>query len=500
MTLPALITALLDPTRYPLGVTRVELLETHISWLLLAGERAYKIKKPLRLPFLDYSTLEKRRACCEAELHLNRRFTPDLYLAVAEIHGSPANPCWNGSGPVLEYAVEMRRFPEAARLDHLCARGALTPEHLSQLAATLNRCHEAAPTAEAATPWARPARILADALENVGELARLMGPADQPGVEALACWTRQEYTRREEDFLRRRSQGRIRECHGDLHLGNLVLLEEKVQPFDCIEFNAGFRWIDVASEIAFTYVDLLDHREPGLAGWWLNEWLTQSGDFDALKVLRFYAVYRALVRAKVAAIRAAQEGGDLTQARGYLTLAQALTQPPAASLTITWGLSGSGKSRASGRRLRQDRHANVIRLRSDVERKRLFGLEALARSHSPLDGGLYTANAHQRVYEHLAHLAQQILAAGWSVIVDGAFLQRGERDTFHALARDAQVPFAILACQAPADQLRQRVTRRAQKGRDASEATLEVLERQLQTHEPLAEDEQTWVVLNQESP
>ncbi|QDX82133.1 hypothetical protein B9N43_13295 [Denitratisoma sp. DHT3] len=499
MTLSPLIAALLDPARYDAGTTRVDLVETHISWLLLAGTRAYKIKKPIVLPFLDYGTLDRRRACCEAELRLNRRYAPQLYRGVARITGSSADPRWNGSGPVLEYAVEMERFDEAARLDHVCARDALTPAHLDDLAATVARCHAEAPAVASGAPWGTPQQVHADAEENFAELRQLMTPDDQPLIEELARWSADECLRRAADFARRHDQGRVRECHGDLHLGNLVLLGERVLPFDCIEFNEGFRWIDVASEVAFTYVDLLDHGKPDLAAWWLNAWLAASGDFDALAVLRFYAVYRALVRAKVAAIRAAQEGGEPCQARDYLALARRLSRPPAPTLTITWGLSGSGKSRASARRLQADADAATIRLRSDVERKRLFGLSALDHSGSPLDGGLYTAAAHQHTYQRLAHLAERILAAGWSVIVDAAFLRRRERDAFHALARTARVPFAILACQASPAQLRERVAHRAAQGADASEATLAVLERQLHDHDPLAADERPWVVPNQET-
>jgi hypothetical protein len=317
-------------------------------------------------------------------------------------------------------------------------------------------------------------------------------PADRARLAALSAWTRGEFRHRTAAFRSRREAGRIRECHGDLHLGNLVLLDDCVVPFDCIEFNEDFRWIDVASELAFTLVDLLDHGRGGLACWLLNEWLAATGDFGALDVLRFYAVYRALVRAKVAAIRAAQEStaaaADLAAARAYLELATALCHPPPPTMIITHGVSGSGKSRASRQRLLADAACNTVRLRSDVERKRLFGLAAQARSDSPVDGGIYTPAAHAATYLRLEKLAQSALHNRWSVIVDAAFLKRAERDDFRRLAANNDAPFDILACAAPLEELRRRVA--ARRG-DASEATLAVLDRQLEWVEPVAAEERS---------
>ena len=497
MSQPPLIRALLDPTRSPFGTAAVELMETHASGVLLAGDWAYKIKKPITLPFLDYGTLEKRRAYCEAELRLNRRYAPELYQDVVPIAGSAEAPVPGGCGPAIEYAVRMRRFPESQRLDHMARRGELADAHISALAAEIAAFHGAAAAAPAASRFGEPELVLAEALENFEELERLMpAPPDRLRLAALADWTRAEFRHRKAAFAARKAAGCVRECHGDLHLGNLVLLGERVVPFDCIEFNDDFRWIDVASELAFTLVDLLDHGQGGLACWLLSEWLAVGGDFDALAVLRFYAVYRAMVRAKVAAIRAAQEEGgaaaaDLDCARGYLTLAERLGRPPPASLTITHGVSGSGKSRASKQRLLADTACTTVRLRSDVERKRLFGFGAAAQSGSPVNGGIYTPAANTATYRRLEDLAQGALHGGWSVVVDAAFLKRSERDDFRRLAANNDVPFAILACTAPVEELRRRVA--ARRG-DPSEATPEVLEKQLGWIEALAPEEQASVV------
>jgi len=489
-TLPPLIQALLDPGRYPDPAARVELIETHASWLLLAGDFAYKIKKPLTMPFLDYGTLDQRRLCCEAELRLNRRFAPQLYLSVVPIVGPPNDPQINGVGTAIEFAVRMHRFAEAGRLDHLCARRQLRWQQVSDLAATVAAFHDGATIAALPTRFGQPSQVLAPALENFDELPALLpsGEAHQR-LSRLAEWTRSEFDRLAPRFAARKATGRVRECHGDLHLGNLVLIDKRVTLFDCIEFSEDLRWIDVASEIAFLYIDLLDQRQPGLAGWLLNEWLACSGDYDAVHVLRFYAVYRALVRAKVAAIRARQANADLEQAQGYVVLAEHLISPPAPHLIITHGVAGCGKSRVSRRQLLSDQAAATLRLRSDVERRRLFGIAARTHSDSPIDGGIYAGEASELTYQRLHDLARELLAAGWSVIVDAAFLERSRRDAFRALAAQAGVPFFIVAPQATPAQLRARIRHRLAKGHDASEATLAVLEQQLARIEGLSTNE-----------
>ncbi len=490
--LPALIQALLQPGRYPDPAPRVELVQTHISWVLLAGDFAYKIKKPVTLPFLDFGTLDQRRTFCEVELRLNRRFAPRLYLDVVAITGTPGNPRLGGPGDPIEFAVKMRRFDDDARLDRVCARGALTPEHLSELAQTLVSFHRDAAVAPVASRFGAPAEILAPVLDNFEGLHTLLpDPQWQNRLDALAAWSRAEFQRLQPRFAARKANGRVRECHGDLHLGNLALIDGRVTLFDCIEFNEAFRWIDVASEIAFTYVDLLDHRQPGLACWLLNEWLTDGGDHEAVPLLRFYAAYRAMVRAKVAAIRAGQNGGDPREAQEYIALAERIAAPPQPRLVITHGLSGCGKTVASSRLLLDDPSATTLRLRSDVERKRLFGLAPQDKSASPVDGGIYQPQAHQRTYRHLQDLARQQLAAGWSAIVDAAFLKRAERAAFQALAAEMGVAFFILAPQAAPAQLRERIIARLRRGSDASEATLDVLDKQMAEIETLDADERT---------
>lgn len=493
--MPPLIAALLNPARYPEPATHVDLIETHASWLLLAGDWAYKIKKDITLPFLDYGTLEKRRICCEAELRLNRRLAPGIYRDVVRIVGKPEDPHINGIGRAIEFAVKMRRFAEGNRLDHVCARGQLRPQQISELAAAVATFHEKAPAADPTAPFGQAEHVRAQALDNLTELSSLfLDDSGQASLARLVTWTENESRRLTPLWSARKNGQRIRECHGDLHLSNLVLIDKRVTPFDCIEFSEALRWIDVANEIAFTYIDLLHHRQPGLASWLLSEWLEHSADYEAIEVLRFYAVYRALVRAKVAAIRAAQGEDGLCQARSYLTLAERLVEPPPPHLVITHGVAGCGKSRAAKRLLLHERTATTLRLRSDVERKRLYAMATTARSGSPPDGGIYTSEASELTYQRLRQLARELLAARWSVIVDASFLERKRRDTFHELAIEMGAGFSIVAPTATLGRLRARVRGRLACGRDASEATLAVLERQLARIEALSADELAYVL------
>lgn len=508
-TLPPLIAALMEPARYPHAVDRVTLTETHGAWVLLAGEFAYKVKKPVRFPFLDFSSLGARRHACETEIRVNRRFqqhdrpATHLYLGVLPIVGTPDDPRWGEAGgadgpPAIEYAVQMRRFDEAAQLDHVCRRGALTADHLTGLARRMAAFQARAAVAGPTQPWGHATAAMRWPRDNFTTLRTLMkAPADAALVQALSDWTEQRFVAIEPLLSRRRQKERVREGHGDLHLANLVLIDGEVLPFDAIEFNDELRWIDVASDMAFCWMDLHDHGQPGLANVLLSEWLDASGDVSAPSVWDFFASYRAGVRAKVAAIRASQLAGTpasdeaLLEARRYLALAQGIAHPPAPQLVITHGLSGSGKTWASGRWLQAETGGRAIRLRSDVERKRLHGMSALATSGSGLHEGLYRKEANEETYASLRARARMLLQDGWSVVVDAAFLREGERRSFAELAQTEGCPFHILACEAPADELRRRIRERQATGRDASEATLAVLEQQFGWLEPLAENERS---------
>ena len=474
----------------------MQLVETHISWVLLAGDYAYKLKKPVDFGFLDFSTLARRRHFCDEELRLNRRLAPQLYLEVVAITGTPEAPRIGGPGAPLEYAVKMRRFRREDELDYLAEHAGLREAHVDALALTIARFHAQSEPAAADTGYGTPQAALAPCIANFDQLAKLGLPGDVPArLERLKGWTVAEHRLRAPLIELRRTQGRVRECHGDLHLANIVLIDGTPTVFDALEFNPALRWIDVISEVAFTVMDLEHRGRRDLGQRFLDDYLAHSGDYAAVALLPFYLVYRALVRTKVAALRARQPdaatGGhhadeDLRELERHLALAERFAAPRSPRLMLTHGVSGSGKSHVASRLVAL---GSWIRLRSDVERKRLAGIGALSSSGSAPDGGIYSPEMTRQTYERLLALAGQVLDAGYPVIVDAAFLRAGQRRPFVAMARARGVDWRILRTHAPEKVMRERIRNRAAQGCDPSEATPEVLARQLRTIETLSDDE-----------
>ena len=489
-----IVSALRDPACYPHPVARVELVETHISWVMLTGEYAYKIKKPVNLGFLDFTSLAARRHFCEEELRLNRRLAPDIYLETVTVTGDPARPRIGGRGPALEYAVKMRQFPQSALLDAALERGEATAATFEALAYRIANFHAAGRCAALTPGVDAAASMLTPVLDNFEQMLPLLdAPDDIALLGRLREWTVREHQRPANMLGQRLAAGRIRECHGDLHLGNIALIDGEPTPFDCIEFDPALRWMDVMSEVAFLAMDLETHGRSDLAYRFLNTYLEHCGDYDGVALLPFYLVYRAVVRAKTNLLRAAQP--DVTPDQRdralavyahYLSRADAYTRAQRGAIIITHGLAGCGKTALTQPLIAA---LGAIRVRSDVERKRLHGFTALARTGAALDAGIYTADAGLRTYGQLAQYVHQMAGAGFPVIVDAAFLKRGQRTAFLALARGLGVPFAIVDVAAPHAELRARVAARAAQGDNASEATLQVLEAQIATHEPLSADE-----------
>lgn len=454
-----------------LGAT---LIETHISWVLLAGRHAYKVKKPLRLPFVDYSTLERRRHCCEEELRLNRRLAPALYLDVVAITGSAQAPAIGADGPAIEYAVHMRRFDDGALLSERLRARALGAADIDACAALLARFHREAPVARADSGFASAQQRVAlarAALDGAAPLAT----ADEALL--LSRWLAVQGRRLAPHWAERLRGGHVRECHGDLHLANLIAVDGGVQAFDGIEFDPALRWIDVIDDIAFPVMDLQAQGRGDLAFRLLNAWLDASGEHDGLTGLRHALVYRALVRAQVARLRR-----DVAQARRYLDAALHWIRHAPPWLAVMHGLPGSGKSFVSQRLLQAH---GAIRLRSDVERKRLFGLDATADSRGS-GQDIYRGDATRRTYDALFAGARTALRAGWPVVLDAAFLRQAEREAAAALARERHVPWRIVHCEAPPEVLRERLRTRQGDASEADEGTLAVLQA---AEEPLTAQE-----------
>ncbi|HZN27335.1 MAG TPA: AAA family ATPase [Burkholderiales bacterium] len=493
------IAALLRPDAYPHPAENVEMLETHISWVFLAGAYAYKIKKPVDLGFVDFTTLEKRRHFCEDELRLNRRLAPQIYVDMVEIRGSPEGLHIGGPGPVAEYALRMHRFPQEALATRMLADGRLTRELVERLGRRLARFHADLVPAPPDLPYATTAAILREACQNFDQIAAMLPePHLDHVLVSIRDWTEREFILRYSEFHERREAGMTRECHGDLHLRNIVELDGELVPFDCIEFNAALRWTDVMNEVAFLFMDLLDCGADALAWRFLNAYLEANGVYSGLSVLRFYVVYRAMVRAKVHLIRACQGNLDRAEAsrlrsayQSYLALAQRCTTLGQPAILLMHGFCASGKSTMA---LSLAQELGGLRLRSDVERKRLHGLSPLAQSHSTVSSGLYGQDATQATYARLAQAARIVVTSGYTAIVDASFLRRAHRAALRDLATSMGVPIALIDVSTPQALLRTRIMARVARANDPSEASLAVLEHQLATAEPVAEAEDLPVV------
>jgi len=479
--------------------TNVEVIETHISWILLTGKIVYKIKKPVDLGFVDFTTLEKRKFYCFEELRLNKRLAPELYIDVAAITQNTPGLTINGSGPTIDYAVRLHQFDHDKQLDVLIEQKKLTLEHIGELAEIVANFHRTAKRATKDSPYGQPATILHTTHDNFHHCRELVNSGRELQViNELDAWNNTEFSSVEPQLVERKRQGFIRECHGDLHLGNITIYKNKITPFDCIEFNPDFRWIDVISEVAFLVMDLFARGRPDLAARFLNDYLTHTGDYESLDLLRFYLVYRSMVRAKVEIIRSSQNDCDkpeklksLAHYSHFVELANQFSKADKPVLFITHGLSGSGKTTIA-KLLSQ--HWFAIHLRSDVERKRLFNLHATDKSESDVGKGIYNLEASEKTYTKLYTLADHILRNHWNVIVDATFIKQEYRKKFLQLASEHRAGFVILDCCADVETLQQRITARAQDASVISEANLQVLQQQLTANQSFSNDELPYVV------
>lgn len=496
--LPEWINALQQPDAYPHTVGTIKLMQTHLSWLLLTGDLVYKLKKPVQFDFVDFSTLSDRHQFCREELRLNQRFSEGLYVDVVPIVQEKPGYRVDGTGEPIEWAVRMQQFPQSDLASEMLRDDRLRREHLITFAESLGQLHRQANVVELSQQDVLH-NVSQPAHDNLATLRRLVQSAEtRERIDMLHRWTEETLNQLRPIFLERSQQQKIRDCHGDLHLGNIVWWNNQLTPFDCIEFNASLRQIDVISEIAFLVMDLDDHQRSDLARTFLNHYLQTTGDYAGLRVLPASLVYRALVRAKVAILRLQQ--GQLSDAErqaiqnscnSYLELAERYTQPNSPFLGITFGLSGSGKTTGSSRVIEQ---TGAIRIRSDIERKRLYGLRPTDRREHTVESGLYSSEATQHTQHRLQTLAQSILDSGFSVIVDATFLKQRQRDAFRQIAQERKIPFRIYSFEADEATLRERVRQRQQEHCDASDATIEVLEHQLRTHDPLTAFERQFVI------
>lgn len=487
---------LLQPRSFKHATGAIVLRETHISWVILSGEFAYKIKKPVNFGFLDFSTLAQRRYFCEQELELNRRFAPELYLAVVAVTDDGEGPCFEGAGAVIDYAVKMRRFDEEQLLDNIAARGELDRTLVRSLARELARQQMKAPVCHPRPGSEQPgsAATLLSAMQQNFEQASAydLAPPHRKRLAYLRQWTLQGHDEQLALLQQRAARGKVVDGHGDAHLGNIALINGAVRLFDCIEFNPALRVMDSIGEIALLTMDLQARGHSPQSHWLLADYLEYSGDYEGLALLQLYRCYFGMVRAKVALLResvthtAIQGTEAYSDFSRYLALAGTYCQPGARFLAITHGVSGSGKSTVADKLVA---NSGALRIRSDVERKRLFGLAPEQRSRPQDEQQLYGSAMSQQTFERLEQLATQIIEAGFAVIVDATFLHRSRRSNFRKLAAKLAVPFVIIDCEAPAAVLRQRLLAREQQAGDASEAGIRVMEKQLEINQAPGKDE-----------
>lgn len=511
----------------------VSIIRTHISSVILAGNNAYKVKRPIKFPFLDFSSVDKRHAQCLRELNVNRRTAPEIYKNVIPITGSIEHPELNGTGAVIDWTVKMRRFEAGMLFSELAHKHALTLEHVSDLAQCIARFHLQQMPIEAdyiagqkpTQGWllesldeieqfvkqhSIPPQVQASKRQNhhevtVDQSKTLISQIDQLRTLASASWRSSEALR-----TQRIKDGWIRECHGDLHLKNITLIDDRAVMFDAIEFDDELRMIDVINEVAFTFMDLHAHGLPELSWQFLNEYQQQVGDYTGLKLLSYFTRYRAIIRAKVTLLSAERQSDQPQEPidsndshdspyqghsdphsshpwesdgfKPYWSLA--LNPPMGLSpphLFLVAGLSGSGKSTVASI---LSRKAGAVWLRADSERKRLFA-----------DAGTevrYSSDASNKTYAQLSAQAKDLLGNGFNVVVDATFLEKKYIEPFERLCEEHQHPkqddimassgstveMTFIVCQANPEVMAQRINDRQREGKDPSEATTDILDKQ----------------------
>jgi aminoglycoside phosphotransferase family enzyme/predicted kinase len=490
------IDGLLNEAAYAHPVRDIKLRETHISWVILTGEYAYKIKKRVKLEFLDTTTLATRLFLCNEELRLNKRLAPDLYLEVMPITQDNSGIHLGGAGKIIDYAVKMQQFDASQELPALLVRADVTVQEVIRLAERLAEFHCQAALAPDDAGFDYLAQLRNSVLGNVAALLTHLNSLQEfPAMGQLIDWTHDSLHELHERFRKRQSRGYIRECHGDLHAHNIVRWHGQLTPFDCLEFDPKLRWIDVMNDVAFLVMDLVGHDRKDLAYEFLSRYVEQTGDYAGIRLLPFYAVYRALVRAMVDGLRGEQQPAQRLALNGRLhgriSTALQFMHPKRPSLIIMHGPSGSGKSWLSERLVPL---VAAVRLRSDLERKRLADAEPARGAGSAPSSDLYTPTCNDQTYSRLLKCAESCLLGEVSVIVDAAFLNADDRERFKSLAERCGASFVILSCIADKAEMARRIASRAQANADASEATIAVLENQLLGFVPIRADESAHVI------
>lgn len=474
---------------YPAPPAAVQLIQTHISYVLLTGEFAYKIKKPLNFGFLNYSTLEVRQHFCEEELRLNQRGAAEIYLEVLPITQIAGQYQLGGSGEAVEYAVKMQQFPQDALLTNLFEQGELTPELLLELAKTIAEFHAKTTTNDYIRSFGEVSQIRQAFDENFEQTTQYIGgPQSQQQFDETKAYCDQFFATQTALFQQRVAADRIRECHGDLHLRNIAYWQKKLLLFDCIEFNEPFRFVDVMYDVAYIVMDLEARQRSDLSTLFLNAYAEQTGDWEGLQVLPIYVSRQTYVRAKVTSFLLGDPGvpeAEKQQAKEtaalYYRLAWQFSQPRQGKLMIMAGLSGSGKS-STARQIAA--RSSAIQIRSDAVRKHLGGVPLNQRGGDDL----YSAEMTEKTYAKLLELGLALASQGFPVILDAKYDRVARRQTVIEQAASQQIPLQIIHCDAPLETLKARLD---QRQGDIADATATLVAQQV--FEPFTATEQAYV-------
>ncbi len=506
--LPPFIEAMLHPEFYAHRADALELKQTHISYVVLAGDYVYKIKKPVRFAFLDYSTLEKRRHFCHEEIRLNRRLAPGIYLGVVAILQNQGqftlSECAPKSDRVLEYAVKMRRLPEEHLLDRRVKEGKARKEDFTPIAGKLADFYAQAASAQARVYGSADA-IRRNLEDNLNEVEPLIG-------ETLSFEQFMRMRNYNDDFLtghadlleKRIEQGRVREGHGDLRAEHICIADDPII-FDCIEFNEKLRYCDAASEIAFLAMDLDYLGTPLLSDHLVTTFQRLTGDSELSVLLPLYKSYRAGVRGKVETLKSRETEVAKTEkdqakirARRYFRLASRYVKAPiSAAIVVVCGLVASGKS-SLARRIGDG--TGYQTLNSDVVRKQLAAIPLTTRASHAYGEGIFTADFNTRTYNRLLSETEDYLKSGNGVVVDATFKDAKHRQCFLDLSRRMQLPVIFIECRAGEKKTLERLKTRQQHADEVSDATIDVYLRQRGEFMPLTDiPDSIRMVVNTES-
>jgi len=487
--LPEIVQALLETKAYPETPTKVEMVQTQMSFVFFAGDYVYKIKKPVNLGYLDYTTLEKRKFFCEQEIQLTRRLCASTYIGVVPVTRDKSGISINGKGETIEYAVKMRRLPQDSMMDVLLSKNQVSPEMIKRVAEKLVKFHQSTQTSARISLFGTLGTIKQNTEENFTQTEKYFGrTVTQEQFRRIKEYTDNFVKKFASLFDKRVMEGRIRDCHGDLHAAHICITDD-ICIYDCIEFNERFRYCDVASEVTFLAMDLDHYGRADLAHLFVNSYTERSEDKELKELLGFYKCYRAYVRAKVNCFKVddphiseAERQETLEIARSYFDLAEFYTRPKPV-LLITTGLVGTGKTvlaQALAKRL------GLAVISSDVFRKQLASIPVSEHHFEEFASGIYSTDFTRKTYDTMFSEAKSILTEGGSVILDASFIKAEERLKAKELAGETGANFFIIECSLDEERIKQRLAQRLKEG-SPSDGRWEIYEPQKKRFEPVAE-------------